>query len=110
MSLEPWQPHESLLQDTILVLKPRQGASPAQIRKHLELDNSKHKMLPSTLKNLVLTGKAEKNGPSSQTTTPPRPPAMPQPSAWARPQQTPQTLACGLLRLLALSNNSHIDR
>lgn len=45
----------------------------------------------------------------SQTTTPPRPPAMPQ--TWARPQQTPQTLARGLLRLLATStgrNNGSI--
>lgn len=63
------QPQESLLQDTILVLKQRQGASLAQIRKRLELNNSdgkldgtKNKMLSSTLKNLVLKGKVEKNG------------------------------------------------
>lgn len=56
-----------MLKDTILVLKQRQGASLAQIRKRLELKNSdgkideaKDKMLTSTLKGLVLKGTVEK--------------------------------------------------
>jgi len=69
MKLQPWQPQESVLQDTILVLKQRQGASLAQIRKRLEVKNSdgkidevKNKMLTSTLKGLVLKGTVEKAG------------------------------------------------
>jgi len=66
---QPWHSKASVLQNTLMVLKQRQGASLAQIRKRLELKSSngkvdaiKNKMLTSTLKGLVEKGKIEKNG------------------------------------------------
>nr|PNR34025.1 hypothetical protein PHYPA_023841 [Physcomitrium patens] len=65
---ETWPPQESMLQDTILVLKQRQGASLAEIRKRLELGSdgklseAKNKMLTSTLKGLVQKGRIQKSG------------------------------------------------
>jgi len=65
---QPWHSKASLLQNTLVVLKQRQGASLAQIRKRLQLkssngkvDASKNKMLTTALKGLVEKGKIEKN-------------------------------------------------
>ncbi len=57
-----------LLQDAMLHLKQRKGASLAQLRKHLEtnyeekLNGSSKKLLTASLKGLVQTGKVKKLG------------------------------------------------
>uniref|UniRef100_A9U0A7 Predicted protein n=1 Tax=Physcomitrium patens TaxID=3218 RepID=A9U0A7_PHYPA len=59
---------KSLIRDAMVHLKKRNGASFAQLRKHLEsnyaakLDANKRKLLSSALKSMVQSGSVEKKG------------------------------------------------